>query len=36
MDDIAEAIKKGIPSYELKFASIVKNKLLRVKLEKSD
>ena len=36
MDDIAEAIKKGIPSYELKYASKVKNKLLRVKLEKSE
>ena len=32
MDNIAEAIKKGIPSYELKYASKVKNKLLRVKL----
>ena len=33
MDNIAEAIKKGIPSYELKYASKEKNKLLRVKLE---
>lgn len=33
MDDIAEAIKKGIPSYELKYASKVKNKLFRIKLE---
>lgn len=32
MNDIAEAIKKGIPVYELKYASKVKNKLLRVKL----
>lgn len=33
MDDIAEAIKKGIPSYELKYALKIKNKLFRVKLE---
>lgn len=33
MGDIAEAIRKGIPSYELKYASKVKNKMLRVKLE---
>lgn len=33
MDDIAEAIKKGIPAYDLKYASKVKNKLLRVKLD---
>ncbi len=33
MNDISEAIKKGIPAYELKYAAKVKNKLLRVKLE---
>lgn len=33
IDDIAEAIKKGIPSYELRYASKVKNKRLRVKLD---
>ncbi len=33
INEIAQAIKKGISSYELKFASKVKNKLLRVKLE---
>jgi transcriptional regulator with XRE-family HTH domain len=33
MDDIAEAIKSGTPAYELKYASKVKNKLLRVKID---
>lgn len=33
MDAIAEDIKKGIPAYELKYASKVKNKLLRVKID---
>ncbi len=33
MDDIAEAIKKGIPAYDLKYATKVKNKLLRVKID---
>lgn len=33
IEEIAEAIKKGIPSYELKYAAKVKNKLLRVKLD---
>jgi transcriptional regulator with XRE-family HTH domain len=33
MDDIAEAIKNGMPVYELKYASKVKNKLLRVKID---
>lgn len=33
MDNILDAIKKGVPSYELKYASKVTNKLLRVKLD---
>ncbi len=33
MDDIAEAIKMGIPSYQLQYAAKVKNKLLRIKLD---
>lgn len=33
MDEIAEAISKGIPAYELKYAVKVKNKLLRVKID---
>lgn len=33
MDDIAEAIKTGVPAYELKYASKVKNKKLRVKID---
>lgn len=32
MNEIAEAIKNGIPAYELKYAVKVKNKLLRVKI----
>ena len=32
MDEIADAIKDGVPSYELRYASKVKNKGLRVKL----
>lgn len=32
IDYISEAIKKGIPAYELKYASKVKNKLFRVKI----
>lgn len=32
MDEIAEAIKNGISAYELKYASKVRNKILRVKL----
>lgn len=32
MDEIAAAIKDGVPSYELRYASNVKNKGLRVKL----
>ena len=33
MDEIAEAIKNGIPVYELKYASKVKNRGLRVKID---
>lgn len=33
MDEIADAISKGIPSYELKYAVKVKNKMLRVKID---
>ncbi|MGL4738939.1 MAG: helix-turn-helix domain-containing protein [Cellulosilyticaceae bacterium] len=33
MDEIAQAIKKGIAAYELKYAVQVKNKKLRVKIE---
>jgi transcriptional regulator with XRE-family HTH domain len=33
MDEIAEAIKSGVPAYELKYASKVKNRLLRVKID---
>lgn len=33
MNDIAEAIKKGVPAYELKYSSKVKNKKLRVKID---
>jgi transcriptional regulator with XRE-family HTH domain len=33
MDEIAEAIKNGIPAYELKYAVKVKNNLLRVKMD---
>lgn len=33
MDEIADAIKNGIPAYELKYASKVKNELLRVKID---
>lgn len=33
MDEIADAIKNGIPAYELQYASKVKNKLLRVKID---
>jgi Predicted transcriptional regulators len=33
MDEIAEAIKNGIPAYELKYASKVKNQGLRVKID---
>lgn len=32
VNDIIQAIKEGVPSYELKYASKVKNKGLRVKL----
>lgn len=33
MDEIADAINKGIPVYELKYAVKVKNKMLRVKID---
>jgi transcriptional regulator with XRE-family HTH domain len=33
MDEITGAIKSGIPAYELKYASKVKNKRLRVKID---
>lgn len=33
MDEIAQAINKGVLSYELKYASKVKNKMLRVKID---
>ncbi len=33
MDNIAEAIKIGSPVYELKYASKVKNRLLRIKID---
>jgi len=33
MDEIAQAINNGIPAYELKYATKVKTKLLRVKLD---
>lgn len=33
MDEIAKAISDGLPSYELKYAVKVKNKVLRVKLD---
>ncbi|MFL0166413.1 helix-turn-helix domain-containing protein [Candidatus Clostridium helianthi] len=33
MDKIADAINKGIPVYELKYAVKVKNKMLRVKID---
>lgn len=33
MDEITQAIKSGIPAYELKYASKVKNKRLRVKID---
>lgn len=33
MDEIAEAINKGVPAYELKYAVKVKNKMLRVKID---
>jgi transcriptional regulator with XRE-family HTH domain len=33
MNDIAEAIKIGVPAYELKYASKVKNRKLRVKID---
>lgn len=33
MDEIAEAINNGIPSYELKYAVKVKHKMLRVKID---
>ncbi|WP_242841848.1 hypothetical protein [Clostridium beijerinckii] len=33
MDEIADAINKGIPVYELKYAVKVKNKMRRVKID---
>ncbi|MDF2586955.1 MAG: transcriptional regulator, family [Anaerocolumna sp.] len=33
MDEIAEAIKSGIPAYDLQYAVKVKNNLLRVKID---
>ncbi len=33
MNNIAEAIKMGVPAYELKYASNVKNRLFRVKID---
>lgn len=33
MNDIADAIKIGVPAYELKYASKVKNKKFRVKID---
>lgn len=33
MDEIAEAIKNGIPAYDLQYAVKVKNNLLRVKID---
>ncbi len=34
MDEIAKAINNGAPAYELKYAVKVKNKMLRVKIDK--
>lgn len=36
MNDIAEAIKAGVPAYELKYASKVKNRKLRVKIDEEN
>lgn len=33
MDEIAEAINKGVPAYELKYGVKVKNKILKVKID---
>lgn len=33
MEGIAQAISKGVPIYELKYAVKVKNKMLRVKID---
>lgn len=33
MDEIAQAINAGVPAYELKYASKVRNEMLRVKID---